>query len=240
MTAATLGIMQPYFFPYLGHFQLILAVDRWIVFDVVKYNRKSWMNRNRVLHPRGGWQYVTVPVNAPFGTAIDAVTVVNGPAAQRRILGQLEHYRGKAPFFPQVRDLVVQAFATAKTDRLCELNVGSLMAVCDYLGIDFNFKVFSAMALDLPLIDHAGGWALEISGALGATRYINPPGGRDIFVPADWEARGIELRFLETQSHLYGCGPYAHIENLSILDVLMWNEPRALVKRMRQTMSLVP
>jgi len=53
-----LGIMQPYFFPYLGHFSLISSVDKWIVFDVTQYTPKTWMNRNRILHPKTGWQYV--------------------------------------------------------------------------------------------------------------------------------------------------------------------------------------
>ena len=57
-----LGIMQPYFFPYLGHFALIAAVDEWIVFDITQYTRKSWVNRNRVLRPDGGWQYVSIPL----------------------------------------------------------------------------------------------------------------------------------------------------------------------------------
>ncbi|RML56821.1 WbqC-like protein [Pseudomonas syringae pv. pisi] len=58
----TLGIMQPYFFPYIGYFQLIAAVQRGLVFDIVKYKRKSWMNRNRVLGSKGDWQYINVPV----------------------------------------------------------------------------------------------------------------------------------------------------------------------------------
>lgn len=49
-----LAIMQPYFFPYLGHFSLIAASDAWIVFDVRQYTPRTWMNRNRILHPTGG------------------------------------------------------------------------------------------------------------------------------------------------------------------------------------------
>ena len=48
-----LGIMQPYFFPYLGHFALIAHTDAWVVFDITQYTPKTWMNRNRVLHPKG-------------------------------------------------------------------------------------------------------------------------------------------------------------------------------------------
>ncbi|MCG5238986.1 WbqC family protein [Azospirillum doebereinerae] len=234
----TLGIMQPYFFPYLGYFQLILAVDRGIVFDVVKYNRKSWMNRNRVLHPNGGWQYVSVPVHAPHGTPINAATVVDGEAAARRILGQLEHYRGKAPFFQQVCGLVSETFASTKTNGLCELNVRSLAVVCDYLGIAFDWTVCSEMALELPTIDHAGQWALEISSALEARRYVNAPGGREIFVSHDWESRGIDLCFLEPKSYTYDCYPYNHIENLSIIDALMWNNREDVLHYIIDTMKI--
>ena len=68
--------MQPYFFPYLGYFELIARTDRWVVLDTVQYNRKSWMNRNRILHPNNGWQYINAPVHhAPRGTLIEKVFV---------------------------------------------------------------------------------------------------------------------------------------------------------------------
>ena len=56
------ALMQPYFFPYLGYFDLIHSVDQWIVFDSVQYIRQGWMHRNRILHPQSGWQYITVPI----------------------------------------------------------------------------------------------------------------------------------------------------------------------------------
>lgn len=233
-----LGIMQPYFFPYAGHFQLIAAVDRWVVFDIVKYNRKSWMNRNRVLRPDGGWQYVGVPVHAPHGTPIAEARVVDGPAAERRILGQLAHYRGRAPFFRQVCGLVSEAFATTDGDRLRDLNIRSLAVTCDYLGLPFAWSVCSALALDLPPVDHAGRWALEISSALRADRYVNPSAGRALFEPRDWESRGVALRFLEPRPYAYDCGPYRFEPDLSILDALMWNDPAAVRDHLCGTLTV--
>lgn len=93
----TLGIMQPYFFPYIGYFQLIAAVQRGLVFDIVKYKRKSWMNRNRVLDSKGDWQYISVPVCVSEGALIKDATIIDLACAHRRITNQLEHYRGKAP-----------------------------------------------------------------------------------------------------------------------------------------------
>ncbi|WP_426141230.1 WbqC family protein [Pseudomonas sp. DWP3-1-2] len=236
----TLGVMQPYFFPYLGYFQLIAAVERGVIFDTAQYGRKSWMNRNRVLDGKGGWQYINVPVSSTLGTSIKATTVIDHSMALQRILGQLEHYRGKAPHYQKTRELVRSAFALPQDTSISELNTRSLRVTCDYLGLTFGWTPFSAMEreLQLPPIQHPGQWALEISSTLGARRYINAPGGRDIFIASEWQERGIELRFLDLTPFVYSTGPYPFIENLSILDVLMWNPPDDVAAYIRENTRL--
>jgi hypothetical protein len=226
----TLGIMQPYFFPYLGYYDLINRTDRWIVFDVVKYAPKSWMNRNRILHPSEGWQYITVPVDKYAGEGdIKDVQTLDVGVAHKKILGQIEHYRkGRAPYFLAVAKLIDDCFINLRSNRLRELNVRSLIVVCDYLGITFNYANLSDMSLPLPQIKHPGQWALEIASALDADAYLNPPGGRDIFLPCEWEERGIQLSFTDMVSFGYLTGQYQFIEHLSIIDVLMWNSPEAV------------
>ena len=224
-----LGIMQPYFFPYIGYFELIAKTDYWVVFDVVQYNDRSWMNRNRILHPKAGWQYIQVPVaKTPHGTPIHRIRLKDRAAAQTRLLGQLDHYRKHAPYFRQVIDVVHASFAES-SDRLVDLNVAGLASVCAYLGLEFRFSLCSETDLDLEGIEHPGQWALRIAEKLGASEYINPPGGRDLFRQSEWEAASIRLRFTEMPSFSYPCGPYPFIDNLSILDVLMWNRPAEIV-----------
>jgi len=222
-----LGIMQPYFFPYIGYYDVINRSERWVVFDIVKYVPKSWMNRNRILHPTQGWQYVTVPVDRHSeGSTIKDVSIVDKQEAHRRILGQLEHYRsGRAPYFRAVRNLVDRCFTETETSKLRDLNVRSLALVCDYLGIGFRPLIASQIALALPPILHPGQWALEISSALGASTYVNPPGGRELFRPEEFESRGIGLEITPTHDFRYDCGSYGYVERLSVLDVLMWNSP---------------
>lgn len=224
----TLGIMQPYFFPYIRYFQLIAAVQRGLVFDIVKYKRKSWMNRNRVLGSKGDWQYINVPVCVSEGALIKDATIIDLACAHRRIKNQLEHYRSQAPYFRETLQVVEQTFGTPAT-HLCELNTRALKVVCEYLGMSFNWESCAAMNLDLPPIEHAGQWALEISTVLGARQYINATGGREIFIPGEWQERGIELRFLEPASFSYSTGPLNFVENLSIIDVLMWNAPETVL-----------
>ncbi|CAM3160357.1 hypothetical protein BZK31_23835 [Pseudomonas floridensis] len=229
----TLGIMQPYFFPYIGYFQLIAAVERGLVFDIVKYKRKSWMNRNRILDGYGGWQYIKVPVSAKDGTLIKDAMIIDYATAHRRIKNQLEHYRYKAPHFRQVIQLLDLTFDAPGTTHISDLNTRSLEVVCDYIGLPFNWKSCSEMKFDLPPIRHAGQWALEISTLMEARQYINATGGRDIFVAHEWQERGIELRFLEPSSLHYCAAPFHFIENLSILDVLMWNAPETVLAYIR-------
>lgn len=225
-----LGIMQPYFFPYLGYFDLINRTDRWIVFDTVKYSPRSWMNRNRVIDPRSGWQYLTVPVDKHAGQGrVCDVTLIDPQGTLSRIRGQLQHYRTRqAPNYSAVFDLVATAFARRRGDNLRDLNVAGLVAVCGYLGIEIHAENLSDLHLELPPIYHAGEWALEISKALGATEYVNAPGGRDLFAPHQWDSAGIRLTIAEMIDFRYACGPFEFIENLSILDVLMWNSPETV------------
>lgn len=226
--------MQPYFFPYLGYFALIAQTGRWIVFDVVQYNAKSWMNRNRILHPHNGWQYVSIPVHhAPKGTPIHDMRIVDVEAVSNRILGQLRHYGRHAPHYDAVTALVRASFARAASGRLLDLNVATLAVTCEYLGIPFNWSLCSDMGLELGDVEHAGQWALRIATQVGADTYINPPRGRGIFRPEEWRAAGVALRFIEHHPLRYDCRPYEYVEDLSILDVLMWNRPDAVAEILR-------
>lgn len=224
-----LGIMQPYFFPYLGYFDLINRSDRWGVFDIVKFAPKSWMARNRILHPTEGWSYIKLPVKkAPLGTIISEIEVKNMDDAFKRIMGQIQHYKKSAPYFRQVEDLIGEAFARAPSANLVDVNVQSLIVSCEYIGLDFDYFICSRTNLELPEISHAGQWALEISAALGAKTYINPPGGENIFEPNEFRARGVELEIMPPIDFEYECGPYEFEPNLSIIDVLMWNSPEVV------------
>lgn len=220
-----LGIMQPYFFPYLGYFGLIHRTDAWVVFDVVKYTPKTWANRNRILHPRGSWQYVSVPVVHRHGQRIEEAEIQGRLSARDRVLGQLDHYRhAGAPYFAEVRNLVAGSFAL-NSDSLCAINVQCLELVCGYLGIGFRPRILSREPLDLPVIEHPGQWALEIATALDADEYVNPSGGTKLFDPEAFRMRGIRLTFAPSMDFRYPTGPYEFVNRLSILDVLMWNAP---------------
>ena len=219
--------MQPYFFPYPGHFALIANVDEWVVFDITQYTPKSWISRNRVLHPKQGSNWVNVPLsNSSISVKIHEARVLDLAAAERTTLGKLSHYRRIAPFARQVEEIVKTAFASAGSmNSLVDLNVAGLDAVCAYLGIPFRRRICSHLKLPLPDNLGAGDWAPTIAGLLGAKTYVNPYGGRELFDRKTFEKHRVALEFLKTSDFIYQTRELEFIPNLSILDALMWNSP---------------
>ena len=229
-----LGIMQPYFFPYLGHFALIAATDQWIVFDVAQYTPKTWINRNRILHPKKGWQYVTMPLsNSSISIKIHEAQILDLLKAKANIVGKLSHYKNRAPYFTNVNALVHQLFDLSTDNSLARFNIRGLDAVCQYLGIPFNHRIFSELNLPLPEKLKPGDWALEICSLLGATGYLNPVSGRSLFDPEAFARRGISLHFAATSQFVYPVKPFQFEPSLSILDVLMWNSPSVVAEALR-------
>jgi len=224
-----LGIMQPYFFPYIGYFSLIAHTDQWIVFDITQYTPKTWMNRNRVLHPEQGWNYISAPLlHSSNSLAIYEARVQDVAATGKSVLGKLSHYRKQAPYYAAVIKLVSETFAAMRTDSLVQVNVACMAAVCNYLDIPFRHQICSELGLPLPRELHPGGWAPLICSLLGADAYLNPPGGRDLFDANEFSAMGVSLEFLKVPEFVYPTGSYGFEAGLSILDVMMWNSPDAI------------
>lgn len=223
-----LGIMQPYFFPYLGYFDLINCVDQWIVFDTAQYVRHGWANRNRILHPKEGWQYIIVPIKKHSrGTPIKEVKIANEQRWKQRIVGQLQHYRKKAPRFSETMSFIGDCLSLEE-DSLSRMNVFILENVCAYLGIRFDYRFFSEMDLELGPVEEPGDWALRISEALCADEYVNAPGGVGLFDEQKFRDSNIKLTIRKLVTFEYPCTGYEFIPHLSIIDALMWNEPERI------------
>lgn len=237
-----LGAMQPYFFPYLGYFDLINRTDRWIVFDTPQYMREGWVNRNRILHSREGWQYIIVPLRKHAReTPINQVEAVEFPDWRRKIINQFTHYRGRAPFYREIIALLEDCFAP-REKNLSRINVHCLGKVCRYLGISWAPEIFSEMHLPIGSVEEAADWALRISEAAGASEYLNPPGGTALYGAERFARHGIRLHIQEDFNFEYECGGYSYIPKLSVLDVLMWVDPvsiKAHLDRVRASSTLV-
>jgi hypothetical protein len=227
-TMMKIGIMQPYFIPYLGYFSLIDATDRWILFDTPQYIRHGWVNRNRVLKPaKDDWQYLSVPLekHSQETTILDVSIKQNG--WQDKMIAQLSHYKKKARYYDPVIGLLQDSFTKQKDDfSLVNLNAQLILDICTYCGMEIKIELFSEMDLTIGTVSAPDEWALEISKSLCATHYLNPPGGQEFFDKSKYDNAGIKLHFLESSLPPYYQANNSFIPGLSIVDALMFNSPQ--------------
>ena len=217
------GIMQPYFFPYIGYWQLIYATDTFVLFDDVQYIRHGWINRNRIINPAGGWQYIQVPLAKHGHTElIRNIAARAGDDWRAKVLGQLDHYRRRASHYSETVELISTALADLDDPRICRINFSILSAICRALGVDRKILISSECGFDYSGVTDAGEWALRIAEQLSAVAYINPISGAELFDAAKFTASGIQLHFLRSDDIIYPRrGTFEPW--LSIIDVLMFN-----------------
>ena len=217
-----LGIMQPYFFPYLGYFALIKHTDQFILFDTPQFIRHGWIERNRITKQNGEPLYIKVPLmKHQRDTKIQDLVINNKEKWKDKILAQLAPYRKKAPNYWKILKLLKEMFEY-DTESIVALNHVTLKAICDYLSIATPIKVWSEMEVDIEEPNAPDEWALNICKALGADAYYNPIGGSSFFDRDKYEQAGIELKFVETEPIAYQHLSDEFVPFLSIIDVLMF------------------
>jgi hypothetical protein len=229
------AIMQPYFFPYIGYFQLIKHADLFIIFDDSQYIRHGWINRNRILKPEKDWQYVIAPLQEHEKTAlIKDIKVQNGDYWKMKILRQIEHYKKKSPFYKQTKAILEECFNHPEIS-IAHLNAFYLQKVCSYINLPLNLKISSAENYDYSNVNDAGEWALRICEQIGGKYYLNPIGGKELFDPMKFNQSNIELNLLSSGDISYSQRRNGIIESgLSIIDVMMFNSPEEIQNLLNQ------
>jgi hypothetical protein len=221
--------MQPYLFPYIGYFQLINAVDRFVVYDDVAFIKQGWVNRNRILI-NGQPAYFTVPVRHASSFVCIHDTVIDDNRQNERwiekTLKSIDHAYRRAPEFARVFP-IVEAVLRKPTTRVAELAVASLRAVADLLDIRTEWVEESAHYGNAHLIGEDR--VLAICKAEGATDYVNASGGRELYSRDRFASEGVHLHFVQPRAVEYRQFHHPFVPWLSIIDVLMFN-PRDTVR----------
>lgn len=186
----TVAIMQPYFLPYAGYFRLITGSDLFVIYDCVQFPRRGWVHRNKLRDPTGAEQWLTLPLKpAPQDVRIDELAFPDdaGPELARRLQPfGLERATGAAAaLLDEVRD--VRGRPAEHIERL-------LATVC--ASLDAPWNAIRSSSLETPPSFRGQDRILEICRRVGATRYINAPGGRDLYDAAAFAAAGVQLQFL--------------------------------------------
>lgn len=214
-----LAIMQPYFLPYIGYFQLIAAVDEFILYDNIKYTKKGWINRNQMLQ-----NGQSVMFSLPLKNDSDYLNICERELApnfdRSKLIRQLKESYRHAPFFLPTM-VLVEKIVAFKNNNLFDYLHHSIIAVCDYLGIATCIKIASRMAIDHSLKKQEK--VIALCHAAGANTYINAIGGVDLYSNDAFKASNIDLKFIKTTPFEYAQFSHSFIPCLSIVDLLMFN-----------------
>ncbi|HWA74826.1 MAG TPA: WbqC family protein [Polyangiaceae bacterium] len=224
-----LAIMQPYFFPYAGYFQLIAAVDRFVVYDDVAFIKNGWINRNRILGSNGP-EYFTVPLaGASSFRPIRETRCAPAKLWRDKMLKTLQQVYARAPERDAGMGLVERVLNAADGGSIRDLAVFSLREVCHYAELAPSWQETSTAYENAELSGVER--VLDICRRERATTYLNAPGGRALYDSARFEAEKVRLLFLAPVLE-----PYAQsrgktfVPGLSVVDMLM-NLPRAELSR---------
>lgn len=237
MSNLKIAIMQPYFFPYIGYFQLMQAVDQFILHDNLQYTKKGWINRNRVLVD-GRAVGITLPIRAAPHTALisEIVLADSWPVERSKLLNRLGEYYRKAPFFEQVYPLIRRCLECTHSS-LFEFIRNSLVLVRDFLAIATPLINSSTLEIEPELKGEQR--VLAICKACQATAYVNPIGGRALYSKDVFSSHGIQLSFLQTAAFEYRQLGASFVPFLSIIDVAMFNDRNTIKDYLGSQFTLI-
>jgi len=221
-----LAIMQPYLFPHIGYFQLMHAVDRFVVADDVQFIKQGWINRNRLLI-NGSAAYFTVPLKRHAATAlISEVEIEDDPGKRWRttLLKTIANFYRRTPSFDAVFPLVERVIGGPFT-TIADMARASLREVCGYLGVQASIVESSAAYGNAHLKGQDR--VIDTCRAERATDYVNAIGGRALYSPEAFLAHGIRLHFICSDAIEYPQFKPPFVPSLSVIDALMFNPPAA-------------
>ena len=223
-----IAIMQPYFFPYIGYFQLIKSVDEFVIYDNIQYTRKGWINRNRILnHDKEKTITLSLKKSASYVDIRDKKLSDIWLHEKYKIINFIKFCYAKAPYFNQVFPLIEESLLN-KDINLFNFLFNSLKKVNSYLDIETKIIMSSSLNIDHSL--KCQNKIISICRNLNSQNYINPIGGISLYNKKDFNNEDIELNFIESDNIRYKQFKSNFIANLSIIDVLMFNS-REKVKK---------
>lgn len=211
------GIMQPYFFPYVGYWQLLNIVDTYVIYDDVNYIKQGYINRNSILINGEEKRLTMEVIGASSNKLINEIEVGNN---RKKLLKTIDMAYRKAPYFEAVFP-VIQMILESQEKNLARFLGNSLKQVSKYLDINTNIIFSSDIDKDNTL--KAQDKVIDICQKLNATQYINAIGGRELYDKKKFQSKGIDLKFIQMGTIEYEQLNQDFVSFLSIIDLMMFN-----------------
>ncbi|MFY0593571.1 WbqC family protein [Roseivirga sp.] len=228
------AIMQPYFFPYIGYFQMIAAVDKFILYDLVSYRKASWMNRNRLFDiSKKEVFYFRAPIRKfSLGTKIRDIELQDVEDWRKKILREVYYNYKRSRFFDEIFPRLEKVIRF-ETNSLHKFNTNAISNIAEWVGIttEISFQNESYLQIEQELlIDYSerpeeikNKRIIRICESENSTHYVNAIGGMELYDKSYFEQYGINLSFIKTDEIKYDQVGEEFIPNLSVLDVLFHN-----------------
>ena len=227
-----LGIMQPYFFPYLGYFQLLNTVDEFVLYDNIEFTKKGWINRNRILL-NGKETLFTINLKKD-SDYLDICNRIISPAYKKeskKLLRQIESSYNKSPSYGDVMPLLTKIIE-ADIENLFDYILNSIIKINDYLNIATPIIISSSLTVSSNL--KGADRVIETCKQVNCTEYVNPIGGLELYSKEVFSENKLGLSFMEMEPIEYFQGNREFISHLSIIDVLMWNSKEKIMEMLTQ------
>jgi hypothetical protein len=195
----TVAIMQPYFFPYAGYFRLLAQSDLFVIYDCVQFPRRGWVHRNRLLDVSGVEQWLTLPLSkAPQDVLIRDLQFAPD---SRDVLAERLRPFGLLSNDPAIKAEITEVLLNTE-QSVVDYIVSTLKYVASHLGLPWS--VIRSSSLEVPESFRGQDRIIEIARRVGTRRYINPPGGRDLYDADAFAEAGMELDFLSPYNGPHG------------------------------------
>ncbi len=216
-----IAIMQPYFFPYIGYFQLMNAVDEFVVYDNIKYVKEGWINRNRIL-VEGRSSYITLPLkhDSDYLDVRDRFLAESWLSGKNKMLKRVSASYRKSPYFVSAFPVIEECILFEERN-LFTFVLHSLYKVKEYLSIKTPMLISSSVLINHEL--KAENKVIAICKTRNADLYLNPIGGIQLYSKDRFREQGLDLQFLKTNDFSYKQFYNDFIPFLSIIDVMMFN-----------------
>lgn len=221
------AVMQPYFFPYIGYFQLLEAVDTFVILDDVNFIKRGWINRNTILL-NGEPHLFTIPLDKPSQNKLICETKLNFPAKEReKFLKTIHTAYKKAEQFSAFFG-ILEKIVLCEHDDITSFIHNSFDEVCAYLALET--KIVRSSELEKNNSLKAQDRIIEICKVIGTDLYINPSGGKDLYQAESFEQNDIELKFINTNFDAITYNQFGSVftPHLSFIDVLMFNDKKTI------------
>lgn len=229
------AIMQPYFLPYAGYFQLITATDRFVLCDDFQYTRHGWMTRNRFLRDEKDVLF-SLPIKSDSQNTQIREREIAEDFTGSKLLNQLHNAYRKARFFSQTMPLL-EHILQFKNRNLSTFLENSINQVCRHLQIKTPHGKTSELAINPTLKKADRVIALCLS--MGAKEYVNSIGGQALYSKERFERHNIKLSFLDSKPFVYRQFGSSFVGSLSILDAMMFNSTHSIRSYLETDYELV-